>query len=150
MEASDAERPLTAKGKSRMRRGAKSLRVLVPQIDLLATSPLVRAQETAEIISEVYGDLEIVETSSLAPGEPPEAFAQWLGSQTPPGDTVAIVGHEPGLSLLTSWLLAGATRSIVELKKGGAVLLDCPGGPTPAAATLLWSLRPGHLRALRT
>src|SRR5882724_2462532 len=45
---SDAERPLTEKGRRRMRRVARGLKKLVPAIDGLATSPLVRAVETAE------------------------------------------------------------------------------------------------------
>ena len=43
----DGLRPLTARGRKRMREGARGLRRLVPKIDLLATSPLTRAAQTA-------------------------------------------------------------------------------------------------------
>lgn len=146
-DVDDADRELTPKGARRMRSGADHLRRLVPGIDLVATSPLTRALDTARILSAAYGELHIVPTSTLAPGEPPAAFAEWL-SHHQAGDTVAAVGHEPGLSVLVSWLLCGSLRSVVELKKGGVCLLDCPEGPAAGTATLLWSLRPGHLRAL--
>jgi len=45
---SDYYRPLTERGRARMARGATGLRTLVPDIDVLATSPLTRAVQTAE------------------------------------------------------------------------------------------------------
>src|SRR5690349_1646647 len=51
----DEARPLTAKGRRRMRRAARGLHRLVPTLDLLAASPYRRAQETAEIVAAAYG-----------------------------------------------------------------------------------------------
>lgn len=147
-EASDAERQLTGRGARKMRRAADGLRRVVPNIDLIATSPLVRAVETGEILSAAYGDIERVQTTVLSPGSPPEAFGSWVTRQEV-SETLAVVGHEPDLSMLIGWLLCGAPRSMIELKKGAACLLDCGDRPAPRAATLLWSLRPGQLRRLR-
>jgi phosphohistidine phosphatase SixA len=61
---------------------------------------------------------------------------------------VAIVGHEPGLGRVTSWLLAKSERSFIEIKKGAALLLSFPDAVDAAAATLLWSLTPAQLRGL--
>lgn len=46
----DALRALTESGRREFRKAAKGLRKLAPDIDVLAASPLVRAQETAAIV----------------------------------------------------------------------------------------------------
>ena len=74
----DRLRPLTDEGRKRMRRGARGLRSLVPQIDLLATSPLIRAAQTGAILDAVYGDLPAVEIEQLAPEATPQDFLAWL------------------------------------------------------------------------
>ena len=70
---SDAQRPLTEIGRKKMRKGANRLRSQIKQIDLLASSPLLRARETAEIIAQVFGGLPIMERPELDFGYPPEA-----------------------------------------------------------------------------
>lgn len=143
----DADRPLTLEGEKKMKRAAEGLRTLVPDIQLLATSPLARARETADILAAVYRPLKPVVVSELAPGQPTAAVARWLDGERR-HDTVAIVGHEPGLSRAVSWLLAGTERSFVELKKGAACLLTFPSAVAAASGTLLWALTPAQLRAL--
>jgi phosphohistidine phosphatase SixA len=61
---------------------------------------------------------------------------------------VAIVGHEPHLSGLVSWLLASSKQSLLELKKAAACLLEVEDASGPSSATLLWSMAPKHLRAI--
>ena len=63
----DRLRPLTPDGKKEMRQVAKGLRTLIPGIDLIATSPLVRAAQTAEIVAKQYAT-ESVALEALAPG----------------------------------------------------------------------------------
>lgn len=144
----DAARRLTSEGKKRFRRGARGLRRLVPELDLIATSPLVRAVQTAQILAEFYEGVEMLEAGALAPAEASDAVASWLAERVP-DTTVALVGHEPALGLMVGWLLSGKSRGVLQLKKGAACLLSCPGSPGAGTATLLWSLRPGHLRRLR-
>jgi phosphohistidine phosphatase len=142
----DRLRPLTDEGRKRMRRGARGLRSLVPQIDLLATSPLTRAAQTGAILDAVYGDLPAVEIEQLAPEATPQELLAWL--RTRREETIAVVGHEPSLALIVSWLLTGGKRRILAMRKGGACLLDLGGEPAAGAATLLWALTPAQLRAL--
>ena len=142
----DRLRPLTEEGRKKMKQGAKGLRGIVPEIDLLATSPLTRAAQTAAILDSVYGDLKEVEIKELSPEATPEGFLRWLRKQN--ADTVAVVGHEPSLGLIASWLLTGTGRRIIALRKGGAGLLDFPGEVDAGTATLLWALTPAQLRAL--
>ena len=102
----DGERPLTKEGRDKMQKGAKGLREIVPTIDVLASSPLVRAMETAAIVAAAYDSLPVVTIDELKPEAKLAAFLRWLKSQHAE-ETVAIVGHEPHLSTLVSWLLAG-------------------------------------------
>jgi len=143
----DAERPVTAAGAKKMRLAARGLRSLVPAIDVLATSPLTRARQTAVIVAGVYGGPDPLEIAELAPDAPTAALFKRLDSLGDLG-TVAIVGHEPALSVAASVLLAKRRVSLLELKKGAACLLRCPSGCRPGTALLVWSLAPRHLRGL--
>jgi phosphohistidine phosphatase len=144
--ADDAKRPLTDEGRKKMKQTVAGLRQIVEAIDLLAASPLVRAQQTAEILADAYGGV-IKTVPALAPGQPPTALANWLGGETR-RRVVAVVGHEPSLSSVVSWFLTGSDSPIMEMKKGGACLLDLSAGVGPGTASLLWLLWPSHLRQL--
>ena len=142
----DASRPLTNGGKRKMRRAARGLRCLVPGIDALVASPLVRAQETAEIVREAYA-MDRVDTAAEL--EPQRSLDEVIaGLARFQGDLVAIVGHEPQLSRLITYSLAGIDRSSVQLKKGGACLLEFDGHARANAGELLWAVRPSTLRDL--
>jgi phosphohistidine phosphatase len=145
-EKNDELRPLTAEGKRDMREGARGLRSVVPKLDVLATSPLARALETAEILGAEY-DSEHVIVDALRPESSYDDLARWT-RQHAKRDVIAIVGHEPHLSGLVSWLLAGATDSFIDLKKGAAALLEIEGPPAASSAMLLWSMTPRQLRAI--
>lgn len=140
----DSERPLTKHGKRQMRRIARGLRRMVKSLDVLCASPLVRAQQTAAIVAEAYGELQVATVPSLAPESEPDAFADWLGRQRI-AESVAAVGHDPHLGMLVTWLVAGRMEPRVDIEKGGAVLLDVKGAPRAMCATLLWALTPAML-----
>ncbi len=142
----DRLRPLTTKGKKEVRRAAKGLRILVPQLDTLATSPLTRAVETADIVAEAYG-CEVQVLDSLTPESRPEQLMAWLEDHRAAA-TVGVVGHEPHLSALVAFLLTGRPTSFTELKKGGACQLELADPPRPGRATLQWLLTSDALRRL--
>jgi len=142
----DRLRPLTDEGRKKMKQAARGLRELVPEINLLATSPLTRAAQTAAIVDSVYGDLKEVEIKELSPEATPESFLRWLRKQK--AGTLAAVGHEPSLGLIASWLLTASERKVLAFRKGGACLLEFPGEIGAGTATLLWALTPAQLRAL--
>jgi phosphohistidine phosphatase len=142
---SDAERPLTEKGRGRMEEVAAGLSELVPEVDLIATSPLVRARETAAIVARCY-DVKPQIVEQLAAGAPLGRLLEWLAAQV--ASRVAIVGHEPGLSTFASWLISARPESHLILKKGGACLLQVPGKIEPGMATLAWLLTPKQLRRM--
>ena len=143
----DRLRPLTPEGKKEMREAVAGLARLVSKIDLLASSPLVRALQTAEIVAAQY-QARVVTLDSLAPDRDSEEVVQWLRERRSI-PTIALVGHEPHLSTLVGYLLAGKQVSFLDLKKGGACLLDLGETPTPGHGILKWLLRPRELRRLR-
>ncbi|HET9226600.1 MAG TPA: histidine phosphatase family protein [Thermoanaerobaculia bacterium] len=142
----DRLRPLTDEGRKKMKQAARGLRTLVPDIDLLATSPLTRAAQTGAILDSVFGGLDEVEIEELSPETTPEELLRWLRQQDK--KVIAAIGHEPSLSQILGWLLTGTERRIFAFRKGGACLLQLPDDPAGGTATLLWALTPGQLRAL--
>lgn len=143
----DAQRPLTDDGRKKMKAAARGLKGIVPKLNVLATSPLLRAAQTAEIVSREYGGVESRTVEELSPERRPDELLGWLRSHQL-GDTVAVVGHEPHLGFLVGWLLTGRNDSFVDFKKGGAVLLEFDDPPSGGNAVLSWALPPRLLRSL--
>ncbi len=143
----DSERPLTSAGRDKMRRAIAGLRRAVPKIDLLAASPYVRAMQTAELVAEVYGIDDIKKVDALVPDAPLQRFLVWLERKAS-AQVVAVVGHEPHLGELVTWLMSGLPESKVEMKKGGAALLEFQGQPGAGLGVMQWLITPGQLRDL--
>ena len=148
---SDDLRPLTADGRERMRLGAAGLHRLVPHIDVLATSPLVRARETADIVRAEFGGPALTELDALRPGERASDLVEWI-QDAGRKETVAIVGHDMQLGGVVGLLLTGRAEPMTRIKKGAAVMLevrsDDHGHAGLRSAVLLWSLTPKQLRML--
>jgi len=143
----DTKRPLTHKGAARMREVVDGLRELGVTIDVVVTSPLVRAKQTADLIIAGWPEPPaVVVSSSLAPGAAPSAIADVLSQHTQ-ADGIALVGHEPGLGELAAWLI-GARHPLV-FKKGGVGRIDVPAIPLQGSGELVWMATPKMLRALR-
>jgi phosphohistidine phosphatase len=143
----DGERPLTDFGRRRMRRNARGLRRVAPSIDILVSSPYLRASETAKIVAGVLGIESVEVVDALTPDHHPRDLAEWLSRQGD-DDVVAAVGHEPHLGEVVTWFMSGREESAVELKKGGAALLTFEGKAAPGKGTLRWLLTPAQLRGI--
>jgi phosphohistidine phosphatase len=144
----DSLRPLTGEGVERFARAARGLRRLVPTVQLLLSSPYLRAWQTAEILREKAGWPAPERCAALAAACPPEAALAVLRDRGGAG-SIALVGHEPYLSSLASLLLAGDSAAVqLELKKGGVLALASDGDPGSGGALLRWSASPKILRAL--
>ncbi|MHB8347480.1 MAG: SixA phosphatase family protein [Acidiferrobacterales bacterium] len=144
---SDDERRLTAHGRRCMRAAARGLKSLIPDVSLIATSPLVRARQTAEILAVLYGARDPVSLPAISPGSSPRAILAWLRKQSPDAILIA-VGHEPDLGIFASWMLSGCQESFLPFKKGAACLLEFAREPAPATGTLTWLLTPAVLRQI--
>lgn len=143
----DAERPLTEFGRRRMRKNARGLRRLGPRIDVLATSPYSRAAETAQILADTLGIAAVHPVDALTPDQHPSALLEWLHRQ-PADATVAVVGHEPHVGTLVTWLMSGQAEPRAELKKGGVALLEVGERAEAGRAVLQWLVTPAFLRTL--
>jgi phosphohistidine phosphatase len=144
----DAERPLSPQGVARAAKAAAGMKQLVRAPACVLSSPLVRAQQTAAILSEVAGWPLARECAELAPGAAPEALLAVL--RRLPEARVALVGHEPGLSRLLAAALPGvAGGGAFRLRKMGAALLHFAGAARPGGARLEWLVPAKLLRAAR-
>ena len=143
----DSLRPLTKEGRKKMRASAPGLRSAAPAVDVLATSPFVRAVETADIVAAAFRRPATHTVDALTPERSPSDFVDWMHTLQG-ADVVAVVGHEPHLGRLVSWLTSARKQPFLELKKGGACLLDLGSAPAPGTARLLWMLTPKQLRRI--
>jgi phosphohistidine phosphatase len=142
---SDSERPLTDKGRKKMRQIAKGLRNLGIEFDLILSSPYVRARETAEILADVFKmKKKIVFSDNLIPLGNPELLITEVNEKYSV-DSMAVVGHEPHLSGLVGLLVAENAKIDVTLKKGGVCYLSADDLHLEHRATLEWLLTPGIL-----
>jgi phosphohistidine phosphatase len=143
----DSHRPLTKSGKRKMKEVAAGLLAIVETLDVIGASPLLRAQQTAEIVAKAYGDLPVITVQALSPGSDPSGLVDWLG-QHASAEVVAIVGHEPDLGMLVTWLMTGARDSRAAMSKGGAALLEFSSRVTAGSGTLAWLLTGSQLRRI--
>ena len=143
---SDADRPLTAKGRRRMKAAAKGLAKLAEGADLVLSSPLVRAVQTAKIVRRAFDDdVGYAETDALLPDAEPGELVRVL-SEGPSLPAAVIVGHEPHLGRWVGWCLAGQAATLVELGKGGACLVRFDEGPVAGKGQIVWLLSSALLR----
>jgi phosphohistidine phosphatase len=125
-DISEEHRYLTVRGRKRFRKAAATARKAGIQPDLILTSPLIRAVQTADILAEkLRYDGELQPDSRLGPGFRPESLDELLDAW-PQGNEVALVGHEPDLGALTRTLLG--IEEECALKKGAIVSFDRPAG----------------------
>ncbi len=143
----DSLRPLTPRGRERMERGLIGIKALVPELDVLATSPHTRSVQTAEMIASAYPNVLPVKIDALAPGGERRAVLSWIQMQKD-DSTVAMVGHEPDLAGTVSWLLSSGGTQFMGFRKGGACLLTWPTHITAGDAHLVWLLTAGQLRRI--
>jgi phosphohistidine phosphatase len=148
--APDGERPLTAKGIKRMRKGARGLRRLGVSFDAILTSPLARARQTADIVAEALGlqaHLSVIET--LQPDNSIEELLSSL-SEYENREHLLLVGHEPLLSDTAAFLLTGKKTAALDLafKKGSLCHIEIDSLPPRDPGTLHCMLAPKQLRLL--
>ena len=129
-----------------MKKAAQGLRRVLPQLDRLLSSPLVRARQTAEIVGEAFGGLEVESLDAAATGDGNELLGALRAAVR--GSTIAVVGHEPIGGEWTGWLLTGGAADFIAYKKGEACALSFAGAIRPGEADLLWKIRPRQLRQL--
>ncbi|HLY60798.1 MAG TPA: phosphohistidine phosphatase SixA [Terriglobia bacterium] len=144
----DAKRPLTPEGKKKTQEIARGLLRLGLELDWIVTSPLVRAVETAGIVSDSLDSKIPMDISdALRPGGSPEALIGFL-TQHAHRKRVMVVGHEPGLGELAARLIGAGRNANLSLKKGGCVRIDFDEFPPRSPGQLVWWLTPRVMRKL--
>jgi phosphohistidine phosphatase len=143
----DTRRPLTEEGISRLKKAARGVVRLGVEFDVILTSPLVRARQTAEIFAAAFPTRPpIVVVDSLTPEGSPQGVINDLEKQGRKA-RIALVGHEPGIGELAARLFG--SRRPVEFKKGAVCRIDIESLPAAGPGTLKWFLTPRILRELR-
>jgi phosphohistidine phosphatase len=139
----DFDRPLTGEGRERITRAAKTLAELQPKVDVIVTSPLVRAKQTATIVAKrLKLQDRLVEDERLGGGFGLTFLAELLAEHRA-ADAVMLVGHEPGMSRTIGEMVGGAN---IDFKPGSLACVDVPDLASLAGA-LLW-LVPAKVLAL--
>lgn len=144
----DSLRPLTDKGRKKMLKMFERVEESIKEVDLIVSSPYLRAIQTAEILQSFLPKLKIEQAPELVPHCPPQAFMKWLKAHARENKTVAAIGHEPQLSLFISFLLSSKTESFIEMKKSGIAMLELSSVSEieTAHSQLLWLLSPKILQ----
>ncbi|HJQ69289.1 MAG TPA: phosphohistidine phosphatase SixA [Blastocatellia bacterium] len=145
----DEKRDLTSEGRERMREAAKGLRKLDVELDLILTSPLVRAVETAEIVAAALGlsKKEIVQTDNLKPGASIDRLFSEIKKHAGV-ESLALVGHQPDLGEIVSRVAQGNGNLSIALKKGGVCLINVIETVPTLHGNLMWLVTPKQLRLL--
>jgi phosphohistidine phosphatase SixA len=144
----DAGRKLTADGRGEALASARALRAMGVKLGAILTSPLVRAEQTADAVARVYPKAGRQTARFLAPpgdfGALRRRLSELLAEKT---KAVALVGHTPSLEEFVGRLVGGAGRVALSLTKAGAacVLL---GESADSGGCLQWLLRRQQLALL--
>ena len=127
----DDERPLTKVGRKEVHEVAEFLQRLKLEVDMILTSPLPRAAQTADIAAEHF-KVRVREEKLLEPGFRAEDLKRILRKY--PEQVLMLVGHEPDFSEVIGALNGGA----IKISKAGVALVDLQG----RKGRLLWLFPP--------
>ncbi|GAB4538859.1 MAG: phosphohistidine phosphatase SixA [Pleurocapsa sp.] len=140
--ADDEQRPLVEKGRSKTTKVANKLLSAGLKFDLVLTSPLVRAYQTAEILQQVGLTPKIQAFDPLKPDGDIGRWLEWQQQwyQENPDRKLALVGHQPDLGNWAELLVWGTIKEQLVLKKAGVIGLQMPDIGTPLCRSTLFLL----------
>ncbi|MCX5970087.1 MAG: histidine phosphatase family protein [Coprothermobacterota bacterium] len=143
----DCQRPLTFRGKERTKEVAIGLQTLRVHPQRIASSPLVRCMETAQVVhSTLEVEAPLVQCEHLAPAGDLGRLLLWLAE----GEerVTLLVGHSPDISRFASLLVSPSEEVGLPFKRAGVCRIDFPDAPALGEGTLCWFLPPRLLRRL--
>ena len=115
------DRPLTDEGVKKMEREAKTIAKLALELDLIVTSPLVRAKQTADIVASALTlQKRLVEDERVGLGFDSDNLAKVITHHRD-ANAILLVGHEPSMSQVIGEIIGSAT---VDMKKGALACVD--------------------------
>lgn len=123
LAVSDHARCLTRKGEDQAGRTGKFCRKhgIVPEVIL--TSPVTRALQTAKIVQKSLGDSELIEAPWAACGMDPDTVREELRACAKL-QTVMLVGHQPDLGHLAATLLGCDNVGSLHVRKSLLCAID--------------------------
>lgn len=143
----DDLRPLSLEGRHKQAAATRALQARGIGFDHLVTSPLLRAVQTARIVADGYGlEADPVVSDVLGHDCSPSTVVKLL-ERFPASSRVALVGHEPCLSVVAARMVA--SDEPLELKKSGVIGIGFDGPAKLRAGTLLYHLKPSKLKGLK-
>jgi len=145
----DAARVLTRKGKEGVKKVAQWMKGNKIRFDVIATSPLKRAQGTAKIVAAVLDQKDrLIVWDELAPGGDLDMVcyhALGYGEHA----TVLVIGHEPGLSMLFSKIIGDNRNGSISLAKAGLAKIQNYSYTKLPSGDLQWLFPPKDVRDKR-
>jgi phosphohistidine phosphatase len=143
----DTKRPLSEDGMDRLRKSARGLARLDVWIDVIFTSPLVRARQTADIVAAAFDPRpSIITIDSLAPESTYTSLAADLEKHARK-TRIALVGHEPMIGELAARMIG--SRHAIEFKKGAVCRIDVEILPPAGPGDIRWLLTPKIMREIK-
>lgn len=143
----DADRMLSEKGRERTAEVATGLGKLDCRPAHIASSPLVRARETAEIVRDHLVPGQQIDTiEEFACGSDLKAVLRWL--RTCEGESVLLVGHMPDVNELAALCMARDASPSLVFRTAAVCSLTFHQTVARGTAVLNWHLQPSALRRL--
>ncbi len=137
----DEERPLSEQGEQQSQALARVLQKHGIALDLLVTSPLLRARQTAEWLLRGWNGQhpETMVCEELMPGGGSRKLARFLRQQSV--ERIGVVGHMPHLGEWAAWLI-GSKKAQLDIAKAGVACIACDDGPRKGNGVLHWLVTP--------
>ena len=140
--AQDAERPLSEEGVEKMKKIAVAMKRIGVEVDLVLSSPYVRAKDTAILAHDRLGKESSLEfTTALGSGQDPKHILAELKQRFQKTRSIMIVGHEPDLSSLIG-RITSLGRLRLEMKKAGLAKIEITELAPELKGDLEWLLTP--------
>ncbi len=143
----DTQRPLSDLGKRQLHGVVRFLQRTKITVDLILTSPLVRAKETSEIILAGLHTPSCITSEALTPGSSLRELLTAINMQQV--QTLMLVGHEPQLSSAISVLTGGDEHFRLEMKKASLACVETHFPVKKGHAVLTWLLTAAQMEAVR-
>ena len=143
----DDLRPLIPEGIKKSHIAARALQKLNVRFDRIITSPLIRARQTADIVAEVFKMQDRIEELEELANHPVKELVRALSKHNS-AERLLLVGHQDQMGNTIAFLLGGADRMWVDLKKSGVCLIEVGELPPKSPATLAWMISPAHMKLM--
>lgn len=143
----DAERPLSELGKRQAHTAAQFFKLTRKSVELVLSSPMIRARETADILQRSLNSHPTLSTDALLSGTEVRSLVDEINAHE--CESMLLVGHEPQLSSTISFLTGGDEHFRVEMKKASLACVETKFPAKKGGAVLAWLLNVTQMELMR-